>query len=206
ELGEFQPVALDALRQPLEEGVVRVSRARATVEFPARFLLVAAMNPCPCGAPGGPGSCRCSDRARARYHRRVSGPLLDRFDLRIEVHRPATSELLGGPPGEPSAAVAARVERVRELARLRGAPTNALLPSTALDEHAALAPDAVAVVERAMRDGRLSARGYNRIRAVARTLADLEGHEGPLREPHVLAALELRSSLRVFSGEVADAS
>src|SRR5690606_32608178 len=123
-----------ALRQPLEEGVVRVSRARASVEFPARFLLVAAMNPCPCGAPGGPGSCRCSDRARARCHRRVSGPLLDRFDLRIEVQRPATADLLGGPPGEPSAAVAARVAYVRDLARMRGAPCNAMLTADALDE------------------------------------------------------------------------
>src|SRR5690606_22950267 len=119
--------------------------------------------------PGGPGSCRCSDRARARYHRRVSGPLLDRFDLRIEVQRPATADLLGGPPGEPSAAVAARVAYVRDLARMRGAPCNAMLTADALDEFATCEPDAQAVLERALGDGRLSARGYNRIRAVART-------------------------------------
>lgn len=206
ELGEFHAAALDALRQPLEEGVVRVSRARASVEFPARFLLVAAMNPCPCGAPGGPGSCRCSDRARARYHRRVSGPLLDRFDLRIEVQRPATADLLGGPPGEPSAAVAARVAYVRDLARMRGAPCNAMLTADALDEFATCEPDAQAVLERALGDGRLSARGYNRIRAVARTVADLDGHDGPLRAADVLTALEMRSSLRLFDGEVVNAS
>ena len=85
ELGEFQPAVLDALRQPLEEGVVRVSRARFTVSFPARFLSIAAMNPCPCGQGGRPGSCHCSDSGRLRYRRRLSGPLLDRFDLRVDV-------------------------------------------------------------------------------------------------------------------------
>ncbi|MEO6318931.1 MAG: YifB family Mg chelatase-like AAA ATPase, partial [Acidimicrobiales bacterium] len=88
ELAEFATHVLDALRQPLEEGVVRVARAAATVTFPARFLLVAAMNPCPCGYGSRPGGCRCSDGARARYQRRLSGPLLDRFDLRLPVHRP----------------------------------------------------------------------------------------------------------------------
>ncbi len=95
ELGEFQPAVLDALRQPLEEGVVRVSRARFTVSFPARFLLVAAMNPCPCGQGGRPGSCHCSDSGRLRYRRRLSGPLLDRFDLRVDVSRPDVTDLLG---------------------------------------------------------------------------------------------------------------
>ena len=88
ELGEFPAAVLDMLRQPLEEGVVRVSRARASVTFPARFLLVAAMNPCPCGEGSTPGRCRCSDWPRMRYASRVSGPLLDRFDLRVQVDRP----------------------------------------------------------------------------------------------------------------------
>ena len=96
EMAEFSAVVLNALRQPLEEGVVRVSRARATVAFPARFLLVGAMNPCPCGEGGASGSCRCSPAARARYSRRLSGPLLDRFDLVVPLARPDPDELLGG--------------------------------------------------------------------------------------------------------------
>ncbi len=115
ELAEFATSVLDGLREPLEEGVVRVTRARATVEFPARFLLVAAMNPCPCGGGAKPGGCTCGS-GRARYLRRVSGPLLDRFDLRLEVKRPAVDELLGGAAGETTAVA---VERVRA-ARARG--------------------------------------------------------------------------------------
>ena len=99
ELGEFHTDVLEGLRQPLEEGVVRVSRARGAVEYPARFLLVAAMNPCPCGEGGPPGACRCTDAARARYGRRLSAPLLDRFDLRLEVRRPDPADLLGGRAG-----------------------------------------------------------------------------------------------------------
>jgi magnesium chelatase family protein len=203
ELGEFAPMALDALRQPLEEGVVRVSRARAAVTYPARFLLVAAMNPCPCGAPGGPGSCRCTDAARARYHRRLSGPLLDRFDLRLEVHRPSPADLLDPEYGECTAEVAARVAKARAVAAERGVRSNVELTSRQLDVHATLRPDAKAAVERALSDGRLSARGYNRVRSVARTLADLRGHEGPLTEEDVLTALGMRSSLRLTDGTVA---
>jgi magnesium chelatase family protein len=203
ELGEFAPMALDALRQPLEDGVVRVSRARASLTFPARFLLVAAMNPCPCGAAGGPGSCRCTDAARARYHRRLSGPLLDRFDLRIEVHRPAPLELLDQGYGESTAAVAARVARARAVAAERGVRANVELSSRQLDVHAALLPDAKTIIERALVDGRLSARGYNRVRAVARTVADLRGREGPLNDEDVLTALGMRSSLRLSDGTVA---
>ena len=117
ELAEFAVHVLDALRQPLEEGVVRVARAAATVTFPARFLLVAAMNPCPCGYGGRPGGCRCSDAARARYHRRLSGPLLDRFDLRVEVTRPSVSDLMGHERSEPTAAVRARVLAARAVAQ-----------------------------------------------------------------------------------------
>src|SRR5205807_6377960 len=96
ELGEFAPTVLDALRQPLEEGVVRVARAAVRVELPARFVLVGAMNPCPCGEGGRAGACRCGPAARARYSRRVSGPLLDRFDIRVEVSRPDVAQLLRG--------------------------------------------------------------------------------------------------------------
>src|SRR5207245_9562823 len=113
ELGEFSVNALDMLRQPLEEGVIRVSRLKFSVSFPARFLLVGAMNPCPCGEGGGPGAGRCSPATRARYPRRLSGPLLARFDLRVPVSRPDVTELLGtAGGGEPSSAVAERVRGV----------------------------------------------------------------------------------------------
>jgi magnesium chelatase family protein len=190
ELGEFPPTVLDALRQPIEEGRVRVSRARGTVSYPARFQLVAATNPCPCG-PGN-GGCRCSDAGIARYARRLSGPLLDRFDLRLEVGRPDAGELLGSSSGEPSAVVAARVRRARALAADRGIVTNASMPANALDALAPLQPAARRLLERMMRGGRLTARGMHRIRRVARTVADLADHDGALEEPHVAAALALR--------------
>lgn len=192
EMGEFPASVLDALRQPLEEGVVRVCRARASVSLPARFLLVGATNPCPCGQGGPPGACPCTDAARARYDRRLTGPLLDRFDLRVTVSRPRVDELLGGPPGEDTATVADRVARARALAAGRGVRANAELPAGRLDEVAPLAPAARAVLERRLRAGALSARGLHRVRRVARTLADLDGAPAVLGEEHVCAALELR--------------
>ncbi len=193
ELAEFARHVLDALRQPLEEGVVRVCRARASVVYPARFLLVGAMNPCPCGEGGPPGSCRCSPAARSRYAARVSGPLLDRFDLRIEVARPEPAALLSGPPGECSAAVASRCAVARAIAASRGVPSNAELPAWSLDQVAALSAGAAGVLERALRSGSLSARGLARVRRVARTLADLAEREGPLGEEDVCLALQLRA-------------
>jgi magnesium chelatase family protein len=195
ELAEFSPYALDALRQPLEEGVVRVARAAATVTFPARFLLVGATNPCPCGDGGAPGGCRCSDAARLRYQRRLSGPLLDRFDLRIEVPRPDVDALLHGAPGESTAAVAERVEAARALARERGVAANAELPASALDDVAPLEDPARELLEVALRGGRLSGRGLHRVRRVARTVADLRGATGVLRAEHVALALQLRVEL-----------
>ena len=192
ELAEFAPHVLDALRQPLEEGVVRVARAAATVTFPARFLLVAAMNPCPCGEGGRPGGCRCSEGARLRYQRRLSGPLLDRFDLRVEVNRPTVEDLLGHDRGEPSATVAARVVAARDLAVLRGVRSNAELPATRLDDVAPLADGATRLLEEALRSGRLSARGLHRVRRVARTVADLQGAPHELSAAHVAIALGLR--------------
>jgi magnesium chelatase family protein len=195
EMGEFPVVVLDALRQPLEEGVVRLSRARSNVIFPAHFLLVGAMNPCPCGDGGPPGSCRCSDVERARYGRRLSGPLLDRFDLRVPIARPDVDELLGGGTGDPSHVVAERVARARRLASSRGVAANATLPADSLDDVAPLSAGASRILEYRLRQGSLSARGLHRIRRVARTLADLEGVEGPLDESHVCGALELRVEL-----------
>jgi magnesium chelatase family protein len=173
ELGEFSPAALDALRQPLEEGVVRVTRAARAATLPARFLLVAAMNPCPCGEGGSAGRCRCSEAARARYARRLSGPLLDRFDLRIEVRPPAANTLLDGAGEESTAEVAARVHRARARARSRGVLANALLPPNRLDEVAPLTDGAKAVLRASLEAGQLTGRGLARVRTVARTLADL---------------------------------
>jgi magnesium chelatase family protein len=195
EMAEFPTAVLDALRQPLEEGVVRVCRARASVSFPARFLLVGATNPCPCGEGGAEGMCRCPPAARQRYNRRLSGPLLDRFDLRVLVTRPDAGSVLGGPPGEPSAPVAARVAAARELARRRGVRCNAELPAPRLDELAPLAPGAGRLLEHRLRAGLLSARGLHRVRRVARTIADLAQAPGPVAEEHVCLALNLRAEL-----------
>jgi magnesium chelatase family protein len=192
ELGEFPADVLDALRQPLEEGRVRISRAEVRVEVPARFLLVAAMNPCPCGDRSSPDSCRCSDLQLARYRRRVSGPLLDRFDLRIEVLRPEIPDLVRGDPGEPSRQVAERVRVARELAAERGVRCNAALSPSQLDAVAPLTAEARRLVEAALTRHRLSARGLQRVRRVARTIADLDGRDGPLDEEAVSTAMHLR--------------
>jgi magnesium chelatase family protein len=192
ELAEFPPRVLDALRQPLEEGLVRVARAVASVTIPARFLLVAAMNPCPCGYGNVPGGCRCSEGERSRYGRRLSGPLLDRFDLRVEVRRPTVDDLFGPATGEPTAVVADRVAEVRDLALFRGVRTNAAIPVARLDEVAPLAEAATKLLEDVLRSGRLSARGLHRIRRVARTIADLDGAPHEIGPAHVAAALGLR--------------
>ncbi|MDQ6615091.1 MAG: YifB family Mg chelatase-like AAA ATPase [Actinomycetota bacterium] len=198
ELAEFPAAVMDTLRQPLEEGVIRVCRARASVTFPAQFLLVAAMNPCPCGEGMSPGSCRCGDQTRLRYSRRISGPLLDRFDLRVTVDRPEIAQLLPSRPGdddaeESTATVAGRVARARQLAADRGVRCNAELPAAGLDDLAPLTSAARAVLEARLRQGRLSARGLHRVRRVARTLADLGGRPGPLDEEDICGALVLRS-------------
>ncbi len=202
ELAEFPPAVLDTLRQPLEEGVVRVSRARASATFPARFLLVAAMNPCPCGEGLSPGQCRCTERARCRYAARVSGPLLDRFDLRVQVDRPDVDQLLGGQlrgsddpaagAPESTASVARRVAAARAWAEERGVRANSCIPAPRLDELAPVTAAARGVLEVRLRGGRLSARGLHRVRRVARTLADLDGRPGPVEEEDVCGALVLR--------------
>ena len=203
ELAEFPPTVLDALRQPLEEGLIRVNRARFSAKLPARFLLVAAMNPCPCGEAGRPGACRCPDGVLARYHRRLSGPLLDRFDLRVDVLRPEVEQLLGGEPGEASYVVAERVARARDRAVLREVLANAHLRGSELDRWAPLASDAHDLLAGTLRAGRLSARGLDRVRRVALTIADLAGHEGPLTTAHIGTALHLRADVRLGAGVLA---
>ena len=180
ELGEFPVAALEALRQPLEEGVIRVSRAGGTVTFPAAFLLVAAMNPCPCGEGVYQGACSCSAVTRARYRRRISAPLLDRFDLVVPLSRPDPDELLSGLPGEPSAAVARRV------AAARAAPCRAGAGEPEL------APEAAALLAAKLRSGALSARGLHKVSRVARTVAALAGAR-EVSFAHASEALSLRA-------------
>jgi magnesium chelatase family protein len=194
ELGEFPAVALDMLRQPLEEGVVRIRRARRAVDLPARFLLVGAMNPCPCGEGNTPGACRCTDAARARYGRRLSAPLLDRFDLALALGRPDVDDLLGGPVGESTAVVAERVRFARLVAATRGVRCNAEIAPGLLDVLCPVSPDGAAVLERRLRAGALSARGLHRIRRVARTLGDLDDVGPVIGARQVAEALHLRDA------------
>ncbi|MEO6122473.1 MAG: ATP-binding protein, partial [Ilumatobacteraceae bacterium] len=195
ELGEFAPTVLDGLRQPLEEGVVRVARARATATLPAQFLLVAATNPCPCGG-GPPGACQCDEGAKARYLRRLSGPLLDRFDLRVSVMRPDVDQLMDSGGGEPTAVVAARVGAARELAVARQGHLNAAIQSSQLDQFAPLSPEAHDRLRSELLRDRLTGRGYHRVRRVARTLADLDPEQpNSIEIGHVTLALQYRVQL-----------
>jgi magnesium chelatase family protein len=195
ELPEFRRNVLEALRQPLEERRVTVSRVRATITLPARFQLVAAMNPCPCGSLGDPAQgCRCTPRQVLSYQGRISGPLLDRVDLRVEV-RPLSYEEVNGPPGEPSVVVAERVRKARERqearARETGVTTNAELEGSALRSCAAPDSEGRALLEAAVRKRGLTARGHDRVLRVARTLADAEGAVG-VAGRHVAEALHFR--------------
>ncbi len=194
ELAEFPASVLDMLRQPLEEGVVRIRRARAAADLPARFILVGAMNPCPCGEGSLPGGCRCGDQSRARYVRHLSSPLLDRFDLAVSLGRPEVDDLLGGPPGESTATVGERVRFARLLALDRGVRANADLPGETLTTSVPLTVDAAALLERRLRSGSLSGRGLQRVRRVARTVADLDGGAELVDEQHVAEALQLRAA------------
>ena len=203
EMGEFGAVVLDSLRQPLEEGVIRLARAEARVQLPARFLLVGAMNPCPCGEGVVPAACRCTDRSLERYRRRLSGPLLDRFDLRIDVHRPDPRQLLGVGRSESSAVIAKRVRVARGRANDRGVRCNAELSTSALERTAPLMAEASALIERSLESGRLSARGMRRVWRVARTIADLEGHDSAITAEHVASALHLRSDPAFLTRAVA---
>lgn len=192
EMAEFAPAVLDSLRQPLEEGAIRIARAHGSVRLPARFLLVGAMNPCPCGKGGTPGSCRCPPWTRLRYFRRLSGPLLDRFDLRVNVERAEPEDLLGAASGECSAVVAERVATARGIAAERGLRCNAEIPPAHLPRVVDPEPAARRILELTLKSGSLSGRGLHRVQRVARTLADLEGVEGRVRENHISLALQLR--------------
>jgi magnesium chelatase family protein len=192
ELPEFSRRVLEGLRQPLETGEVVLARAHGSRRYPARFTLIAAMNPCPCGHDGDDAvPCRCHPADRRRYRARVSGPLLDRFDLRVRMER-VPADALARPPAEGTAAVAARVAAARHRALERQGLPNGRLAGAALERHAPLGDDARALLERAVARGATSARGVERLRRVSRTLADLEGADavGP---PQVAEALAYRT-------------
>ena len=196
ELPEFQRAVLDSLRQPLETGEVSVARANAHVTFPARVQLIAAMNPCRCGHLGDPAlGCSRAPRCASDYQNKVSGPLLDRIDLHVEVDPVSAADMALPPPAEGSAQVAARVARARQVqtARLEGTPrrTNAELEGDLLEAHATPDEAGRKLLMQAAEAMRLSARGYTRVLRVARTIADLAGSEG-IGRIHVAEALSYR--------------
>ncbi len=204
ELPEFRRETLEALRQPLEDGVVSVARVNAKVEYPARFMLVASMNPCPCGNYGDPKrTCTCTPHQIARYLSRISGPLLDRIDLHIEVSRPRYEQLRSKTQGESSAAVRKRVNAAREVQRERflgsGIFSNGQLSGALFEQACALDEKTSALLQAAFTALHMSARSYKRILMVARTIADLAGEE-KIREEHVAEAIQYRTMDRKYWG------
>jgi magnesium chelatase family protein len=194
ELSEFQRPALDALRQPLEDGTVTIVRGQRALQFPTRFMLVAATNPCPCGFAGIDERCTCGEAELRRHRRRLSGPLLDRMDLLVDVRRPADADLRSPPHCNSAAALAGVVAaRARQHQRLDGTGARCNGEMDVGTVRALVRMDSAAEAElgRAYAAGLLSARGRHRVIRVARTIADLEGHER-VRQSDVLLALSLR--------------
>src|SRR6185369_10960130 len=193
---EFSRHVLEVLRQPLEERSVTISRAARTAVFPARFMLVGAMNPCPCGYLGDAvRECRCTPQAVGRYREKLSGPLRDRLDMSVEVPALPPDALTAEATGEPSATVRARVIAARDIQQARfdgdAVPTNADLSPQLIRRHCALDRDAMQVLNDAVRRLSLSARASDRVRKVARTIADLEGVDS-ITADHLAEALQFR--------------
>jgi magnesium chelatase family protein len=192
ELPEFDRKVLEVLREPLESGRITISRAARQADFPARFQLVAAMNPCPCGYLGhANGKCRCTPDQVARYRGKISGPLMDRIDLHIEVPALPESELTGQAKGEPSAAIRARVEIARARQLQRQDKTNAALGTKEIDCWCAPDAEGAALLKQAISRLNLSARAYHRILKIARTIADLASAEN-LATQHIAEAIQYR--------------
>jgi magnesium chelatase family protein len=162
--------------------------------------LIGATNPCPCGG-GAPGSCECDEAALAKYRRRFNGPFLDRFDVRVLVHRPGVDELLGGELGENTESVAARVLRTRSIAIERQGMLNARLSGELLEQFAPVSEAGMNLLRYELEIGRLTGRGLHRVRRVARTLADRDLHEGALSDRHIAAALALRARIAPRRGD-----
>jgi len=192
ELAEFPRDALEALREPLESGYVAIARAARHATYPARFQLIAAMNPCPCGHLGDPsGKCRCTPDQIARYRGKISGPLLDRIDLKIEVPRPREAELTDKNGGESSVGIRERVRAARARQFARQAKPNAWLLPRETAQHCTVDAEAEALLKQAIARLTLSARGYHRLLRVARSIADLEARD-QIASAHVAEAVQYR--------------
>lgn len=195
ELPEFDRRVLEALREPLETGQITISRTNGRAEFPARFQFVAAMNPCPCGYLGHPTrACRCTPDQVARYRGKLSGPLLDRIDLCMEIPTPSIAELQDAPPGEGTAAVRERVMAAHARQHARQGKANAQLEAGEMDTHCPLDPRAASLLRQAIERLGLSARAYHRTLRVARSIADL-ADETLITSAHVAEAVQYRRSL-----------
>ncbi len=198
EFPEFPRSVLEVLRQPLEDRFISVSRARYQVDYPAGFMLVASMNPCPCGYYTHPTKkCTCAPGAVSRYMSRISGPLLDRIDIHVEIMPVPFDKLAESRPGEPSADIRERVVRAREIQARRyagepGIHCNAQITPKLQTRYCALTPEAMAILKRAMEKNDMSARAYDRILKVARTIADLDGAEN-IGPQHISEAVNYRS-------------
>ena len=202
EMPEYQRQTLESLRQPLEDGVVTVSRAKQSLDYPAKFMLIASMNPCPCGNFGSKTrQCRCTAAEIRRYVSRLSGPLLDRIDLQVEVDGISYEELRFSPPSEDSATIKARVEKARAVQRERykgsGVHTNAQMTNAQMKIYCALSPECERILEAAFKKLNMTARASGRVLKVARTIADLEGSED-IKVSYITEAVQYRSLDRKY--------
>jgi magnesium chelatase family protein len=203
ELAEFNRHVLEVMRQPLEDGEVTISRASGSVKFPSRFMLIAATNPCPCGHANDPRrQCSCSTMQIQKYMSKISGPLLDRIDIHLEVAPVEYRDLSNKKGGESSASIRERVVRARAVQEQRFVKhkifCNAQMSSAAIKKYCELSSESQSILNTAMEKLGLSARAYHRILKVARTIADLEGTE-LIKTPHILEAIQYRSLDRAYT-------